>query len=204
MDSLSALIAMCIALSVGVVSPGPSFLMIASTSLSQGRRAGWAASLGMGVVGTAYATAAALGLAALITASPVFFNGFKLVGALYLGYIAVSLLRHAKNALPASPEKDHKRSAFWRGVITQASNPKTIVVYASVFAAFLPKEPDTWLLIALPIICGLIELAWYTVVSNLFTSKASQAGYLRHKATFDRIAGVVMFGLAAWLATPVH
>ena len=202
MSSLAPFIAICVALFIGCVSPGPSFLMIATTSLHEGRKAGWAASLGMGIVGALYATAAALGLAALLESNATLYMGLKIVGALYLAWLAYGLFRHAKSEVTAKESKSKKSSPLLRGLITQASNPKTIVVYGSIFAAFMPTKPDAWLFFALPIACGTIEFFWYAVVTNIFTGKKSQAAYLKRKAIIDRIAGVVMLILATYLVLP--
>lgn len=202
MSSITALFAICTALFVGCVSPGPSFLLIASTSLSKGRKAGIQASAGMGIVGAGYSAAASLGLAALIEATPPLFTGLKVVGALYLAWLSFGLWKDAKSTVQPADFTKKQLNPFLRGVITQASNPKTIVVYGSIFAAFMPSVPEFWLFIALPVCCGLIEFVWYSVVTVIFTGKRSQAAYLSRKTVIDRIAATVMFALAVRLAIP--
>lgn len=202
MNSSAAFLAICGALAIGCVSPGPSFIMIATTSLREGRTAGFLASIGMGLIGALYGLLATLGLATLVTASPPLFTALRVVGALYLIWIAKGMWVGANKPLDEAGEHLEKRSPLIRGLATQASNPKTIVIYASVFAAFLPQAPAPWLLVALPTYCGLMEMIWYSVVAVVFSSLRPRKSYLSRRIWIDRIAGIVMFLLAARLVLP--
>ncbi len=142
MTALALLIA---ALLVGVVSPGPSFVMVARTAVASSRAHGLHAALGMGVGGTCFAGAALLGLQAVLLAVPALYLALKVLGGLYLCYLGVRIFLaarvplaidgHAAAAAPAPASR-----AFWLGLVTQLSNPKTAIVYASVFAALLPAS----------------------------------------------------------------
>ncbi len=203
MDSLSAVIAIVLALSVGVISPGPSFIMVATTALTHGKKAGYAASVGMGLAGMFYAALASLGLATLIHSNPVLYQALKLFGAAYLAWIAVNQWRHAREPLAAGKPEISTGSHLWRGTIVQASNPKTLVVYGSVFAALMPQSPDAWVFFVLPLTCGIIEWIWYSLVAGVFGNGTTQNTYLRYKTVIDRVAGLIMLALAIRLALPL-
>src|SRR3954467_6833830 len=83
MQELVSLAAIAGALTVGVVSPGPSFVMVAKLSVASSRASGIAASLGMGVGGVAFASAALLGLQAVLLAVPAVYIGLKVLGRPY-------------------------------------------------------------------------------------------------------------------------
>src|ERR1035437_8675979 len=68
------------ALSVGVVSPGPSFVMVARTTVATSRAHGVSAAFGMGVGGMLFAAAALLGLQAVFLAVPSVYLGLKVLG----------------------------------------------------------------------------------------------------------------------------
>lgn len=72
--------------------PGPDSLLIMLRSGSQGWRAGSMAALGIGTGTMVHVLAAALGLSALLSASAELFAVIKLMGALYLVYLGVSML----------------------------------------------------------------------------------------------------------------
>jgi threonine efflux protein len=85
--------------------------------------------------------------------------------------------------------------AFLLGLITQLSNPKTSIVYASIFAALMPPAPPLWLLFALPPMLFCIEAGWYAVVAFVFSGSRARQIYARLKLWIDRGAGAVMGAL---------
>ncbi len=142
MQDYTTLIGIFAALAVGVVSPGPSFLLVARTAVSSSRNAGLLTAVGMGVGGVVFAAAALLGLHAVLLAVPSLYLGLKVFGGLYLTYIGIKIWfaadRPLSDSVNASSERTSPSRSFAMGFATQVSNPKTAIVYASVFAAFMP------------------------------------------------------------------
>jgi threonine/homoserine/homoserine lactone efflux protein len=204
MQNALALGGIVAALSVGVVSPGPSFVMIARTAVASSRRAGLAAALGMGVGGVLFAAAALLGLQGVLLAVPSVYIALKVLGGLYLAYLGVRIFRGAAQPLDASGtqamEATSLRRFFSAGLATQVSNPKTAIVYASVFAAFLPASFSPAFAAVLLAIVYAIEAGWYSIVALALSSAAPRRAYLKAKAGIDRLAGAVLAGLGLRLA----
>ncbi len=196
------------ALAVGVVSPGPSFVLVARVAVSTARANGLAAALGMGLGGVAFASAALLGLQAVLLAVPALYVGLKVLGGLYLGYLGYRIFRGARQPLDADTSAPGQRtsvsSSFWLGLTTQVSNPKTAIVYASVFAAFLPGTFSLPFAVTLLCVIFVIESGWYAIVAVLLSSSQSRRAYLSYKAWVDRTAGFVMMGLGLKLITSAH
>jgi threonine/homoserine/homoserine lactone efflux protein len=143
MEDLSALLGVIAALAVGVVSPGPSFVLVARTAVSSSRSDGVAAAVGMGAGGVVFAVAALLGLQGLLLAVPSMYLVLKVLGGLYLAYLGIRIWLSAKQPLPAvglTTGRTTKLKSLVLGFSTQVSNPKTAIVYASVFAAFMPAR----------------------------------------------------------------
>ena len=84
------------------------------------------------------------------------------------------------------------RRSFVLGLVTQVSNPKTAVVYASVFASLLPHNIPPFVQVALPIMVFAIETIWYSVVALALSSPSPRTRYLASKAWIDRMAGAIM------------
>jgi len=199
------------AMIVGAMSPGPSFVMVARTAVSSSRGDGLAAALGMGVGGVVFAIAALAGLQAAFLAVPALYLAVKLLGGAYLVYLGIRIWRGAREPLPVSQEagrasggRGSARRAFLLGMGTQISNPKTAVVYASIFAAFLPREVPLALALAVPAVIFCIETGWYAVVALALSSAAPRSAYLRYKAWIDRAAGGVMVLLGLKLLSGVR
>ena len=121
------------------ITPGPDTLYIVGRGSTQGWRAGAVAALGIGAGTLVHICAAALGLSAILAASATAFTAVKIIGAAYLLYVGISLIRSAA-ASEASPGAVAVRPASIRGIfvqgfLTNVLNPKV----ALFFLAFLPQ-----------------------------------------------------------------
>ena len=196
MQELSALAGVLAALTVGVISPGPSFVMVARTAVSSSRSNGLAAALGMGAGGVVFALAALLGLQAVLLAVPSLYLVLKVAGGIYLAYLGLRIWSAAKQPLVVTSALSGRSASLPKslalGFVTQVSNPKTAIVYASVFAAFLPAAPSLGFDVALVTIVFAIEAGWYAIVALALSSERPRRAYLRYKAYVDRMAGGVM------------
>ena len=195
-----------IAMTVGAMSPGPSFVMVARTAASLSRIDGFYAALGMGLGGLTFAILSLLGLHGLLTAVPSLYWVLKIVGGLYLAYLGVRIWLSAKTPLAVGITQSavsHAPSprSLLLGFTTQISNPKAAVVYASVFAAFLPETSSVTFkaVVALAVFC--IETGWYAIVAFVLSAAAPRSAYLRFKRWMDRAAGGIMIVLGVKLVT---
>jgi threonine/homoserine/homoserine lactone efflux protein len=195
MEPLIAIITIVGAVLIGAISPGPSFVLVARTAIAVSRPAGVMAAVGMGIGGLIFASVALLGLHALLANVPWIYLGLKLAGAAYLIYLAVRLWVHAADPIPNGDIPDRARSlrsSFVIGLLTQLSNPKTAIFYASIFTALLPANQSRSLAaVVLPLIFA-AEAGWYALVAVAFSSEAPRRRYLQSKAWIDRTAGGVM------------
>jgi threonine/homoserine/homoserine lactone efflux protein len=183
------------AISIGAMSPGPSFVMVLRISIALSRRAGLAAALGMGLGGMIFGALALVGLQSLIAQVGWLYFVLKIAGGLYLIYLASRIWRGASEALEATAATEQQRSplqAFWLALATQLSNPKTAVVYGSIFAALLPADPPAWTFAVLLPMLFAIEAGWYAIVALTFSAATPRAIYLRAKTSIDRLAGAVI------------
>jgi threonine/homoserine/homoserine lactone efflux protein len=197
MDTIPAVLSIAVAITLGAMSPGPSFLMVARAAIARSRMDGLAAALGMGVGGVLFACAALLGLHVVLIAVPWFYLVLKILGGAYLVFIGVMIWRGARHPVRLSeePPDDRARSwlrSFWLALATQMSNPKAAVVYASVFISLLPDEIPLWATLVLPGVIFVIEAGWYAIVALALSAPAPRATYLRSKTWIDRGAGAVM------------
>jgi threonine/homoserine/homoserine lactone efflux protein len=208
MQEIAALGGVIGALAVGTVSPGPSFVMVARLAVATSRANGLGAAVGMGAGGVLFAAAALLGLQAVLLAVPSVYLALKVLGGLYLAYLGVRIIRAAKAPLPVEASGQSGATSvarsFWLGLTTQVSNPKTAIVYASVFAAFLPDTVSAYFCVVLVAMVFVIEAGWYAVVATMLSSQQPRRAYLACKAWVDRAAGLVMVGLGLKLVASAH
>jgi threonine/homoserine/homoserine lactone efflux protein len=121
------------------ITPGPDTLYIVGRSSTQGARGGAVAALGVGAGALVHICAAALGLSAILAASATAFRIVKIVGAAYLVYVGISLIRSKSSVRSSSAGSVERRfplrGIFFQGFLTNVLNPKV----ALFFLAFLPQ-----------------------------------------------------------------
>lgn len=204
MEHLPELMGMAGALTMGAISPGPSFVMVARAAASVGRLNGMLAALGMGLGGMVFSLASLLGLHGVLLAVPSLYVLLKVAGGLYLAWLGIAIWRGAGGALAADIQENSAAPVSSRylllGLSTQLSNPKTAIISASVFAAFLPADASLSFKMVMVGLVFLIEAGWYTLVALALSSTGPRTVYLRWKVWIDRAAGGVMCALGVKLA----
>ena len=119
-----------------IATPGQDMIMVMSRSIAQGPAAGVATAAGVSVGLVGHTVLATLGLGAILRTSEWLFIALKLVGAAYLIYLGIQLLRtrHAELALGPATARPMGR-LFVDGALSNLSNPKIAIFYF----AFLPQ-----------------------------------------------------------------
>lgn len=206
MQHTTEFIGIMTALAIGTISPGPSFVLVARTAVSTGRFNGFCTAMGMGIGALTFALVCLLGLHGILLLVPSLYLFLKIGGGLYLMYLGVSIWRRAHRPLgPDIPLQRISATSSFKylmvGLLTQVSNPKTAIVYASVFAAFLPLDATYDFKTSLVLLLFFMETGWYALVAAVLSSSGPQHVYLRAKKWIDRTAGGVMIALGLKLAT---
>jgi len=187
-----------------IVTPGQDMVLVMSRSIAQGAAAGVATAGGVSVGLVGHTVLATLGLGAILRTSEWLFLALKLVGAAYLIYLGVGLLRtrSAELVVQVSAQRSLLR-LFFDGALSNASNPKIAVFYFAFLPQFVRPEAvhPTLSVFAL----GLVFAALTFVVKGpvgLFAGLLS--GWLRARpgalAWLYRSSGAVLVALGVKLA----
>lgn len=136
----SVLIAYSLAGFVLFITPGPDMSLFLAKTIAGGRRAGLAAMTGSSLGCIVHSLLAAFGLSALITASPSMFLALKIIGALYLLWLAIDAVRNGSslNVKPGAAGGARLWSDLALGFTVNLSNPKVVLF----FVTFLPQFVD--------------------------------------------------------------
>ncbi len=205
MHEYSFLIGVAVTLMVALLSPGPSFLFVARTAVADSRSNGLAVALGLATGSAIFAIIASLGLYVVLETVPWLYVFLKTVGGLYLCYIAYKIWINARTPLLNKGESiSHQPSlqkSFLSGLFVQLSNPKTAIVFASIFAAFLPSVIPEYAYVFLAAISFTLAGGWYGVVAVLLSAERPRRVYASFKHIIDRIAGGVMAALGIKLVS---
>ena len=200
------------------LTPGPDVMFIVANAVRAGARAGVAAALGISAGCLVHVAAAALGVSALLAASSTAFGVLKWLGAVYLVWVGVQMLRSAMGQdapvkiavgayLAGAEGRVDTESAltivFRRGFLTNVLNPKV----ALFFLAFVPQfiAPGTahtgGVFLALGLLFTfnslLVCIGWALAAAWL----ARRAGALQRATRWlDGLAGTLFIGFGIRLA----
>lgn len=196
MEIILTLASILAVLAIGVISPGPSFLLVSRTAVAHSRSAAIACALGMGAGATVLSVIALVGLHAILHRVPLAYMAIKLVGGIYLLYLAYKVWRGADTVIQLAECQEQTTVGLLRhfglGVATMMSNPKPAVQYGVIFAAMLPSSPSLVLVLAVPPCVFVLEVTWYLIVACALSTARLRGAYLQGKATIDRFAGAIL------------
>ena len=195
------------------LTPGPDMLFVAGSSAVHGRRAGVLAALGVGVGCLLHVALAAVGLSALLAASATAFTLVKWVGAAYLVWVGVSMLRaRARTEVPTADQPTGLSAApgssrvFWQGAWTNALNPKVALFFLAFLPQFIvpgaPQQALSFLALGLVFTVGgvLVNIAVALLTHRVRQGLAGRSGSARFGVWLQRAAGALFVGLGLKLA----
>lgn len=206
MPELTSLVAFS-AIALGMVlTPGPNMIYLISRSITQGRTAGLVSLAGVALGFVFYMLCAAFGLTGLLLAVPYAYDTIRLVGAIYLLWLAWQAVRPGSRSpfqirnLPV----DSPRKLFLMGFLTNLLNPKIAVMYLSLLPQFI--EPGKGDILSQAIVLGSAQIIISVIVNAIIAmSAASISVLLTEHPAFAHIQrwlmGTVLAGLAVRMAT---
>lgn len=189
------------------VTPGPAMLYVLSRTLSGGRREGILSATGNALGDVVHVAAAAIGLSALLAASPTLFMAIRVLGAGYLVYLGVRVIQRRAAGLDlagvaASAGSTRTRSPLAQGVVVETLNPKAALYFMALLPQFV--HPDR---APAALVIGTLGLVVVVTALCVDAAVALAATMLRDRLTGDHwqvrqrmASGVMMIGLGAYVA----
>ncbi|CDY74718.1 L-lysine permease [Caballeronia glathei] len=135
-------------LAVVYALPGPDMALVLQTSATRGLKHGFATAGGLAFARATHVTLSALGVAALLRSAPWLYEGIRIAGALYLGYVAVQIFRSPSFGLGDGTHNASDftlRTAALKGVLSSILNPKALLVCSVLLPQFVhPEAGAAW------------------------------------------------------------
>jgi threonine efflux protein len=182
-----------------MVTPGVNMLLITQLAAGGQRNSAMWASLGVALGAAMWACLAVLGVKAVFEMVPGLRLGLQVGGSLYLMYIATKLWRSGLGAPGQVATELTPGAAFRRGLLTNATNPKSALFFSSVFVAVLPGNPNLALQISAVLLIGLNAVVWHLFLSFAFSRASVRQGYAKHRARLNKTVGSLVGLLGARL-----
>ena len=186
------------------ITPGPNMGYLAVLSLSRGWQIGIAAVTGVALGHAVYGLLAALGVAALIDASPLLYELLRWAGVAYMVWLAYEAWASEEET---SPEvADHAdprlvRRAFRHGLVTNLLNPKAAIFFIAVVPSYIVAGQSV---VKQTLILSGIFVLVATAVHLIIVLAAGRVQNFANEASrrkpIRRALAIVLLGIAAWLA----
>jgi leucine efflux protein len=193
-----------------ILLPGPNSLFVLSTAARRGVPSGYKAAAGVFLGDTVLMVLSAAGVASLLKAYPPVFLAIKYAGAVYLGYVGLTMIRGAwrrwrrPGLVAAAPDAEAVPRPFRRAAVISLLNPKAILFFISFFIQFVDPAyayPALSFLL-LGLIAQLASALYLTLLIFAGTFLAAQFRRRRRLAAgATTAAGTLFLGFGLKLAT---
>lgn len=188
-----------------VLAPGPDSLLVLSRGINDGRRAGMVAALGITAGSLLHAVMAAVGVSAMIAASPRLFDALRWAGGAYLAWIGVMALKAAWDARRGTAggvmatESAGDGRVFAQALLTNLLNPKVILFQLAFVPQFVAPALghvalQILLLGAIHAILGGVYLCGVATAASGAARRVLSSPTMR--IVLDAAAGVLFLGFA--------
>jgi threonine/homoserine/homoserine lactone efflux protein len=193
------------------IAPGPGMLYVLARSLAGGKREGVLSAAGTFLGGMVHVFAAALGVSVILARSALAYSTVKYVGAAYLCFLGVRMIRDARKDSSPSRETENidanlqtaAKNPLWQGIATEVLNPKTALFFLSFIPQFVNRSAGH--VFFQFVVLGTISVTLNTSADLIVILLAGPLGSrIRSSASFRRrqrtVTGAVMIGLGTYLA----
>ena len=179
LESILAFIGATILLAL---SPGPDNIYVLTQGITNGARAGLATTAGLITGCIVHTTLIAFGVSALIVASPKVYWAIKVVGAIYLLYLAYKVFRSDSAIdLSSNTERKSNTALFKQGVIMNILNPKVMLFFLALFPAFL-WQPEGNTVVQFYVLGGVFMVTSFVVFGAIALLAGVIARYIRRQS----------------------
>ena len=188
------------------VSPGPDNIYVLTQSLANGSKSGIATTAGLISGCIVHTTFLAFGVSALIISSEELFYVLKVLGAIYLIYLAYRIFRSSSSIqIGENALKKSHWELFKIGVIMNLVNPKVLIFFLAFFPAFL-WDVNEGLIIQFYILGGvfmLVSFLTFSSIALLAGTISKNLNKTRHLHELLKWLQIVVFvGIAIYILLP--
>ncbi len=181
-------------MTLGLISPGPDFVIVLKNSLSYSRKHGIYTALGIALGTLVHLTYISLGLGLAIKQNVLVFVAVKYFGAFYLIYIGYKTLRNSGDTEIISDHKNEKMSitkAIYEGFLVNALNPKAMIFFIGVFSVVIEAEIQLHTILLYAAIIFIQTFVWFTLVALFFSSNLLNSKFQKAKSLIDKTIGII-------------
>jgi RhtB (resistance to homoserine/threonine) family protein len=187
---------------LAVASPGPDFAIMLRQGLCQSRHNALLTAMGIGLGIMVHVSYSLLGIGLLIQQSLTLFTILKVIGALYLTWIAIQCLKSKAGGIHVETRGEKRQTgpaAFRLGFLTNTLNPKATLFFVSLFSVIISPGTPVAVQAGYGLYMALATGLWFAGVALFFTQPRVRRVFDRFGHWLDRLMGGVLLLLAGRL-----
>ena len=186
---------------LALISPGPDFLLVIRSALRNNRRHAVGVALGIALANGIYIVLCMIGVGAAIAHSMWLMFLLKIIGGVFLLYVAYGALRAKRSDyafITQTPQNAQQKAtpSFWAefflGIASGLSNPKNIVFYLSLFSVVLTPQISMGLTVALGVWMVLLVFVWDTMIIFVLSQHKVRRAFGKAAFYVDKTAGILL------------
>ncbi len=184
---------------LAVISPGSDFAIVTKNTVSYGKHAGYATALGIALSTWVHTFYCLVGIALIISRSPMLFHAIKYLGIAYLLYIGITTFKSKFTAKSATADKIDKTAlfaSFKQGLLSNITNPKTTLFYLSLFTMVINKSTPLPMQIIYGLIICLLHLCWFCALSYLISHPIIKTKFDKNINLINKCIGIILVLIA--------
>ena len=198
---LSIFITVGIAHFLALLSPGPDFVLIVKSAIKNDSKDAIGVALGITIANAVYISLCLIGIGSILAASALLMIILKIIGGLFLIYLAVQALQARKSSysqldINESISNNLTNTTFLKefvaGFISGIFNPKNLLFYLSLFTVVLTPEVSFAFKLSLGIWMTIAVFLWDTSIIFLLSTRKVRQKFTQAAYYIDKITGALL------------
>ncbi len=184
---------------IALLSPGPDFILVVKSAVRNSAKNAFGVAAGIATANAVYITLCLVGVGAILAASIVVMTILKILGGLFLVYVAFMALKSRRKDYDFVNQKiDRTKSgaSFWQefrtGFLSGILNPKNPIFYLSLFSLVLGNGVGVWLKVGLGVWMTFIVFAWDATIILVLSHERVKAVFAKIAFYIDKAAGTIL------------
>jgi len=186
-----------------MLSPGPDMILVMRNTLTRDRRVGALTAMGVLTGNLFHIGYCALGIALLLSQSPLAFNVLRIASAVYLLYLGIQSLRSTGGFsvdTPTPSDEPRRANAYWQGLLNNLLNPKGSLFYLGVFSQLITPDMTALETVTLIAVMMSVSAAFWVVFVQTLHWPQIRARLAKYGVLVDRAFGLLLVFFAVKVA----
>lgn len=185
---------------LALLSPGPDFVLVVKSAVRNDRNKAMGVAVGISSANAFYIALCLIGVGAILASSVWLMITLKVIGGLFLIFLAIQALKAKKSDYAglaiASDKNTANKASFGRefitGFMSGILNPKNLLFYLSLFTVVLTNDVSLAFKVVLGVWMTLVVFCWDTAIIFLLSSRKVREKFTKLAYYIDKLTGAIL------------